>query len=380
MKKITLMLVAMFGMAMAASAQYTGNKFFDNWSIGLEGGTSTNLCDWDTPNGGVVGINLTKGITPVLSLEFQLQAGISDNENWNWSFLYQKGVSSNVINNATFMGNTKINLMNWFCGYKGEPRLFEIQARGGFGFARYFMHDNGAESGAAKSAAMNRCVFKFGLDFDWNLGKDKAWTISLRPAVILKTSRDNDPLFDTFQEKVYNDATRTLTRVQCDNDPNERSFLHNGVAQITAGVTYHFKTSNGTRHFAEVKPEEVTKIVEKIVEKPVEKIVEKIVEKPVANTKGMIDGGGITIEFAQNKANLSNTAKAKLNAIEKGTVVALDGYASPEGAKSYNQKLSQRRCDAVKAYLEDRGVKVADVTAHGAASAESQRVVYITIK
>ena len=68
MKKITLMLVAMFGMAMAASAQYTGHKFFDNWSIGVEGGTSTNLCDWDTPNGGVAGINLTMGITPVLSL------------------------------------------------------------------------------------------------------------------------------------------------------------------------------------------------------------------------------------------------------------------------------------------------------------------------
>ena len=40
MKKITLMLVAMFGMAMAASAQYTGHKFFDNWSIGVEGGTA----------------------------------------------------------------------------------------------------------------------------------------------------------------------------------------------------------------------------------------------------------------------------------------------------------------------------------------------------
>ena len=111
MKKFTLVLACMFGMAMAASAQYAGHKFFDNWSIGLEGGTSTNLHDWDTPKGGVVGINLTKGITPVLSLEFQLQAGINDDANWNW----WRG-SSNVIDNATVMGNTKINLMNLFCG------------------------------------------------------------------------------------------------------------------------------------------------------------------------------------------------------------------------------------------------------------------------
>ena len=59
---------------------------------------------------------------------------------------------------------------------------------------------------------------------------------------------------------------------------------------------------------------------------------------------------------------------------------AISPYASPEGAKAYNQKLSQRRCDAVKAYLEDRGVKVAGANAHGAEGAESQRVVYVTIK
>ena len=88
----------------------------------------------------------------------------------------------------------------------------------------------------------------------------------------------------------------------------------------------------------------------------------------------------MTVEFAQNKATLTNTAKAKLNTIEKGATVVVDGYASPEGAKAYNLKLSQRRCDAVKAYLEDRGVKVAGANAHGAEGQESQRVVYVTVK
>ena len=368
MKKITLMLVAMFGMAMTASAQYTGHKFFDNWSIGVEGGTSTNLHDWNTPTGGVAGINLTKGITPVLSLEFQLQAGFNDDENWNWN----GGNSQNIVDNFTVMGNTKVNLMNLFGGYKGSPRFFEIQGRGGFGYTRFLFPSNGNDGGTKSGNDKNRCVFKLGLDFDFNLGQQKAWTISLRPAVIVKTWRDNDPAYigsDQF------DGKHTAFTI-CDH--NNDSFLDNGVAQITAAVTYHFKTSNGTHHFAEVKPTEVTKVVEKIVEKPVDKVVEKVVEKVVANSKGI--DGTITIEFAQNKATLSNTAKAKLNAIEKGTVVALDGYASPEGAKSYNQKLSQRRCDAVKAYLEDRGVKVAGVTAHGAAGAESQRVVYVSVK
>jgi len=363
MKKITLVLIAMFGMTMAASAQYAGHKFFDNWSIGVEGGVSTNLHDWNTPQGAVAGINFTKGITPVLSLEFQLQAGFNDDYNWNWS-----GRSKNVFDNATIMGNTKINLMNWFGGYKGSPRLFEIQARGGFGYTRFFYPSAPGQNG---NNDKNRCVFKFGLDFDFNLGKQKAWTLSLRPAVILKASRDNDPAIKAMAG--YEGAF-----TYCKDDITTNSYLDNCLGQITAGVTYHFKTSNGTRHFAEVKPEKVTEYVEKIVEKPVEKVVEKVVEKAAAAARTI--NGTITVEFAQNKATLSNTAKAKLNAIEKGSIVALDGYASPEGAKSYNQKLSQRRCDAVKAYLEDRGVKVADVNAHGADSQESQRVVYVTVK
>ena len=124
MKKLVL-LFAVAAMTVSASAQSTvyGSKFTDNWSIGAEGGVSTNLHDWDTPNGAVAGINFTKGITPVLSLEFQLQAGFNDDANWNWAFK-----SANVVDNASIYANTKINLMNWFGGYKGAPRFFEIQA------------------------------------------------------------------------------------------------------------------------------------------------------------------------------------------------------------------------------------------------------------
>ena len=77
---------------------------------------------------------------------------------------------------------------------------------------------------------------------------------------------------------------------------------------------------------------------------------------------------------------MSNTAKATLDQISNGTTVIIDAYASPEGAKSYNQKLSQKRADAVKGYLENKGVKVADAKAHGAESKSSQRIVYVRIK
>ena len=360
MKKFTLLMVAMFSMAFSANAQYNvdGHKFWDNWSLGIEGGISTNAHDWNHPEGAVVGINATKAITPVVSFEFGIGAGINNNYNWRMAH------SANVFDNVSAIASTKINLMNWFCGYKGTPRLFEIQARGGFGYMREFYPDF-AGNPTSSGNDLNRAIAKFGFDFDFNLGKSKAWTISLRPAVVMKLARETSP---AYLGCVYHDA---FGFPECD------AYGHNVLGQVTAGITYHFKTSNGTHHFAAVKPQVVTETVEKIVEKPVEKIVEKVVEKQVAAAAG---NNIYVVEFEQNKANLSNAAKATLDQIANGSTVIIDAYASPEGAKSYNQKLSQKRADAVKGYLENKGVKVADAKAHGAESKSSQRVVYVRIK
>jgi len=347
MKKFTLLVVAMFSMAFSANAQYNvdGHKFWDNWSLGIEGGITTNAHDMNHPEGFIVGINATKGVTPVVSFEFGFTAGI--NNNYNWLMVKSK----NAIDNLSFIGSTKINLMNWFCGYKGTPRFFEIQARGGFGYMREFY---------PYISDLHRAVAKFGVDFDFNLGESKAWTISVRPAIVMKLAPEVSPLFSGC---VY--AT------PCN------SYLHNILGQVTAGVTYHFKTSNGTHHFAAVKPQIVTETVEKLVEKPVERIVEKLVERPATGAMG---NNIYVVEFEQNKANLNNTAKATLDQIPNSSTVILDAYASPEGAKAYNHKLSQKRADAVKGYLENKGVKVADSKAHGAESKSSQRVVYVRIK
>ena len=366
MKKFTLLMVAVFAMAMSANAQYT-NKFWDNWAIGVEGGVTTNAHDWNTPHGAVAGINFTKGVTPVVSFEFAFTAGINNNYNW------LRVKSPNAIDNLSFIGSTKINLMNWFGGYKGTPRFFEIQARGGFGYQRWFFPSKWDVAGTNND--LSRPVAKFGFDFDFNLGESKAWTISLRPAVVMNLTNAFDDVNELASARagrpVYNGYFKG-----CVYADKCYAYGHNVVGQITAGVTYHFKNSDGNHYFTLVKPQVVTETVEKIVEKPVEKVVEKVVEKQVAATGNNI----YVVEFEQNKSNLSNTAKSTLDQISSGTTVILDAYASPEGAKVYNQKLSQKRADAVKGYLENKGVKVADAKAHGAESKSSQRVVYVRIK
>jgi OmpA-OmpF porin, OOP family len=68
--------------------------------------------------------------------------------------------------------------------------------------------------------------------------------------------------------------------------------------------------------------------------------------------------------FTFNKAVLSNTAKqridaevmSKLSTCAKVDLVLVTGHADRLGSQQYNQKLSEKRADAVASYLKSKGV------------------------
>ena len=81
--------------------------------------------------------------------------------------------------------------------------------------------------------------------------------------------------------------------------------------------------------------------------------------------------------FAFDSATLNNTDKkyldkaaAKIKA-EKPSKVLVKGYADTTGPADYNVKLSQRRADAVAAYLVKEGVCKKSITAKGYGSTTS---------
>ncbi|MSQ72620.1 MAG: OmpA family protein [Betaproteobacteria bacterium] len=67
--------------------------------------------------------------------------------------------------------------------------------------------------------------------------------------------------------------------------------------------------------------------------------------------------------FAFNKAILTNSARSRLDKDIIGRLarcatlesVAIEGHADRLGSQQYNQKLSEKRADAVKAYLVSKG-------------------------
>ncbi len=342
MKKI-FTLIAVCACMLSANAQtsVSGSKAFDNWSIGIDGGTGTNLHDWNSPIGGLLGIQLTKGVTPVVSFEFATQIGFNYNESWN-------NESFNTVDEYMLLGSTKINLMNWLGGYNGKPRVFEIQARGGGGYMK-------------EKDLHGYFVAKLGLDFDFNLGEKRAWTISVRPAVLLKGTNE---------------------KYICDRDCGR--YTHNGVAQVTAGVTYHFKNSNGEHYFtpivarsqaeidalmaeindaralAEMEREEAIRIIngkDQEIADLKQKLADCEARAPEVSTEKSMEcyvyfkQGRSTIEASQ-QPNVERIATFLKNHDEAKVVI--NGYASPEGSVEVNERLAQQRADAVKTSLVNK--------------------------
>lgn len=316
MKKFIFMMVAMLTFTVSATAQqknFAGSSnFFDNWSIGANGGVQLNLNDWNAPQGAVFGLELNKQITPLFGLTFEGNAGVNNRRNWysNASHIH----CTKVIDQVNALVDGRFNLMNAIGGYKGSPRLFEVDVLAGVGYGRGYANRS---DGFYNSNAL---LAKTGANFNFNLGKAKAWTISVRPAVI------------------WNIATTG-------------EFNSNyAVGQLTAAVVYHFKNSNH-KHYASL-PEPV--IVEKKINNTIEKKV--VVEKTVFRHAPNINNCW-TVNFAQGSSEITSDVSIIAKEINKTKgVYKISGFASPEGTEEINKTLGIARANALKNALIKAGV------------------------
>lgn len=343
MKKFIFMMIAVFAMAVSAMAQQTNyagsSKFSDNWSVSVNGGVQTNLHDWNAPQGATFGVELSKQITPIFGLTFEANAGVNNRMNW------YSGVShlhnGTAFDQVSAFADGKFNLMNAFGGYKGTPRLFEIEALAGVGYGHGYASKT---SGVAKTDAL---LAKTGLNLNFNVGKSKAWTITVRPAVVWNVSQTGQ--FDS----------------------------RFAVGQLTAGVVYRFKCSNKKHHFALPVPV--------VIEKPVEKIVEKVVYPTVVTTPKNTDAVSAvvdncwSVDFAQGSAEITSDITNIVDAIKScNTNVVISGFTSPEGSEKVNKALGLARANALKKALVDAGVDATRIEINN--SYEALRIATVKLK
>ncbi len=191
MKKILLAAIATVSL-MSAQAQkaYQPVCFFDNWSIGLDGGVTTPLSKGHAFFGdmrGAFGLHIQKQVTPVVAVGVEGLAGVNTSS-WNASLfqdLYADyvlpGKSSTAIDNSYVGAYASFNLMNLFGGYTGKSRLFEIELVGGAGWGHEFFNKMALHPMSIDALDQNYFVTKAGLNLNFNVAEN--WTISLKPSV-----------------------------------------------------------------------------------------------------------------------------------------------------------------------------------------------------
>lgn len=363
MKKIILIAALALG-AMSAQAQVTvqGSKFFDNISLGLKGGAVTPAKGhsfWQNCRG-IFGLELKKQITPVFGLGIEGEWSVNTS---SWT-----GLRSGTAVDHQYVGiYGTLNLMNMFAGYKGTPRTFEIEAVAGTGWLHSYYEHFTAEDG-------NSWANKAGLNFNFNLGEEKAWTISIKPAIVWNMNNYDIPANNLGYEAQYN--------------------LNHAYIELEAGVTYHFGNSYGGHSFKVVTPmdEELVAALNAEINSLRAQLNNSNADKAALQQKindleqklaDCLNKKPQVVEVVKNLDNVHyvffNLASSTIQANQKPNIymvaqqlkkdpnatVDVKGYASKDGSLEFNKKLAEKRAQAVKKALVKEGIAENRINAQG---------------
>ena len=342
MKKLFTLIAATFIAASVSAQTVTESKTSDNWYVGINGGVAwkTTENSWLSNLNGNAGLRIGRYFTPVFGL------AVEGNVHFSNKPYESTGTAINYLN-TNLLGT--INLSNWFGGYKGEPRAFEVSVLYGPGWGHIFGTNGYCSNGITAKGA---------IDFAFNLGSAKAWQIYLEPAII-----------------------HTIAGDDICNDAGVQYNINKSGLQLNVGIVYKFKNSNGTHNFtiAELRDQaEIDALNAKINELRGDlngkdkALADKDAQlaakdKQISDLQAALDECNSrptkpetatnlqpTVLFRQGKSVIDPAQYAPIELIatymknHPDAIVEIKGYASPEGSAELNQKLSEDRAAAVK--------------------------------
>ena len=339
MKKLGLLFAAA-AMAVSVNAQtVTESKTFDNFYIGINGGAQVKTTgeSWMNNLNSNAGLRIGRWFTPVFGLA--AEGNVYFNDHCKHYMPQSKTVARYM--NVGLIGT--VNLSNWFAGYKGEPRLFEVVPVFGFGWGHTFGTDEN----------YNALTSKAGIDFTFNLGKAKAWQVYVEPSMNWALNGYG------YEGVAYN--------------------INQSAFQLNAGIVYKFKNSNGSHNFtiAQLRDQnEIDGLNSQINSlrgdlndkdaqlsakdkqiKDLQNALDECNKKPKYVKPATATNLQPTVLFRQGKAVVDKSQMPNIELIaqymknHEDAKVEIKGYASPEGNKDFNQALSEKRAEAVKNVL-----------------------------
>lgn len=338
MKRILLLPAIALGVMTASAQAIESPAFFDNFSVGVNGGVTT--ATYGRPffksMRPVVGITVDKMVTPSFGVGVESMFGI------NTSTFSHIAHSSTAFDDSYIGAYGKLDLFNLFGGYQCETRPFTIELKGGAGWGHYYINK-------ANGSDYNYVGTKAGLNFRYNASDN--FSINVEPSMLFNLGgRDFDQSIPGFAKRsarfnlmagvayTFGDGfecVRPYDQAEVDALNAEVNALRGAVAD--AAVLTAASEANAADLAAQLEACQAEKQQVKVV-------------KEVANTLESVRYvffriGSSTIT-ADQQPNVEMIA-AYLNN-HPGSKVVIKGYASKDGNYDFNVKLAQRRADAVK--------------------------------
>ena len=338
------------------------NGFWSNWELSVAGGV--NATAWNELGGvdnqsaiGDLGWQveggLTKWFNPIVGARVQLIGGrlnASDNfgRKSNWIMPHADAV---------------LNLSNWFGGYR-EDRVYYAKVFAGAGVHWVNVKHNAGSGFAATAGLIN--TFRVCKQLD----------INLELKGILTPGRDMPAAIAPMAAK------------------------YGQIYSATLGVAYRFNKRDWSKAYSQ---EEIDGYLASIAaleaglaeaHRNEGKLNERLAAQKAATDQALKDNEALRAELAKKKdavvsstavffnfdsARLTDRAKASMQVLQeviaaapKGQVFTIVGHADAKtGSAAYNQKLSEKRAEAVYNYLVEQGVNKDQLTWKGVGSTEN---------
>lgn len=340
MKK-TLLFAAIALGAMSASAQAIEQpKFFDNWSVGVDGGLTTPMSNHAFFGGmrGLVGVHVAKQITPTFGLGAEGQFGVNTS---SW-----KGIDhSKTAFDCSYVGvYGTVDLFNLFKGYNCDVRPFTIEAVAGAGWGHNFdvSHDRPG------NADVNYFVTKAGLKFNYNvcekvtlgLSPYVAWNMNVPGASQSYTAYNiNGATFNLQASVTYHFGGHKFACVMPYNQA-EIDALNGQINDLRSALDQ----ANAQTQAAEAKANDLANQLAACNARPVQTVKE--VSNNLNSVRYIFFRIGSAAITKDQQPNVEMIADYLKN--HKDAKVLVKGYASQDGNLDFNTKLAKNRAEAVK--------------------------------
>jgi outer membrane protein OmpA-like peptidoglycan-associated protein len=343
-KSIVFAAVALGAISASAQQALEQPKFFDNWSVGIDGGATTPITHhaFFGSMRGLVGLHVDKQITPAFALGVEGQFGVNTS---SWGSTH----SATAFDNSYVGTYGTVDLFNFFGGYKCSKRVFTIEALAGAGWGHNFVNRQNGQD-------YNYFTTKAGLNFNFNVSDNV--TIALKPSVTWNMNEGN--VSQTAVAYNANGATFNIqagvtyhfggSKFECVQPYNQAEIdaLNGQINDLRSALDRESARANA----AESKANGLQNDLNACLSRPAQKEVVKEVNNNLSSVRYVFFRIGSSAITADQQPNVEMIANYLKN--HKDAKVVIKGYASPDGSIEINERLAKERAEAVKTALVNK--------------------------